>query len=282
MLIDFLVEIATLTMLFLAVMICFGFFFDKLPVPLVERVRSKVKKTELDHKAVLNAQRIRGEPFYRNLKQEEEFNVQVSPSFRGEKLVTPPVADRPSLFGQVSDVFEQSLEKNHNVSGEQLIQESRQMSFDGFSEADQILGFDKENFEKTIEHYINKANDIAGHIEVTDFLPGQEYFQYNHDLWLRTKHAGIMYNLASEFVQSTIDDLRQIQPQKLRLEHVKELDELLSPNGLMKVRDILDNNAAIMFRKNLKFRDLIGQECGKGGAVWAKKLIEGKKSYVRY
>ncbi len=134
----------------------------------------------------------------------------------------------------------------------------------------QTLNLEIDTLMNQVEQLIKKANRIAGNASVNNFRPGSENFKYNNELWFRTRLAGIAFLKASDLVDEKLKQLHRIDFSDISAEDRKRIKKLQAEDGLVSLKRDLLNCAKIMFRLNKGLKELIRNNSGRGGKIWAE------------
>lgn len=135
----------------------------------------------------------------------------------------------------------------------------------------QMLNLEIDTLMDQVEQLIKKANRIAGNASEKNFRPGSENFKYNNELWFRARLAGIAFLKASDLVDEKLKQLHRIDFDSISSEDRKRIKKLQAEDGLVSLKRDLLNCAKIMFRLNKGLKELIRNNCGRGGRLWAEQ-----------
>ena len=89
-------------------------------------------------------------------------------------------------------------------------------------------------------------------------------------MWFRTRLAGIAFLKASDLVDEKLKQLHRIDFSDISAEDRKRIKKLQAEDGLVSLKRDLLNCAKIMFRLNKGLKELIRNNSGRGGKIWAE------------
>lgn len=136
----------------------------------------------------------------------------------------------------------------------------------------QTLNLEIDVLINQIEQLIKQANRIAGNASAKNFRRGSENFQYDNELWYRSRLAGVAFLKASDLIADKLTQLHKIDFGKISSGDRKRIKKLQAEDGLISLRRDLLNCAKVMFRLNKNLKELIRNNCGRGGRLWAEKM----------
>ncbi len=125
-----------------------------------------------------------------------------------------------------------------------------------------------------VNQLVDYANRIAGNAHPKNFRKGSDNFTYNNNLWYRARMAGVAFLQASELVQKKLNQLHKIDFKNISPSDRQKIKQLQANDGLIALKHDLIECARMMFRTNKSIKELIRNNCGKGGSDWARRMDE--------
>ncbi len=125
-----------------------------------------------------------------------------------------------------------------------------------------------------VNQLVNYANRIAGNAHPKNFRKGSDNFTYNNNLWYRARMAGVAFLQAADLVQNKLNQLHKIDFKNISSADRQKIKQLQANEGLIALKRDLIECAKMMFRTNKNIKELIRNNCGKGGSDWARKMDE--------
>ncbi len=125
-----------------------------------------------------------------------------------------------------------------------------------------------------VNQLVNYANRIAGNAHPKNFRKGPDNFTYDNNLWYRARMAGVAFLQAADLVQNKLDQLHKINFKNISSANRQKIKQLQANDGLIALKRDLIECAKMMFRINKSIKELIRNNCGKGGSDWARRMDE--------
>ena len=125
-----------------------------------------------------------------------------------------------------------------------------------------------------VNQLVSYANRIAGNAHPKNFRKGSDNFTYNNNLWYRARMAGVAFLQAADLVQNKLNQLHKINFKNISSADRQKMKQLQANDGLIALKRDLIECAKMMFRTNKSIKELIRNNCGKGGSDWARKMDE--------
>lgn len=125
-----------------------------------------------------------------------------------------------------------------------------------------------------VNQLVSYANRIAGNAHPKSFRKGSDNFTYNNNLWYRARMAGVAFLQAADLVQNKLNQLHKINFKNISSADRQKIKQLQANDGLIALKRDLIECAKMMFRTNKSIKELIRNNCGKGGSDWARKMDE--------
>lgn len=125
-----------------------------------------------------------------------------------------------------------------------------------------------------VNQLVSYANRIAGNAHPKNFRKGSDNFTYNNNLWYRARMAGVAFLQAADLVQNKLNQLHKINFKNISSANRQKIKQLQANDGLIALKRDLIECAKMMFRINKSIKELIRNNCGKGGSDWARRMDE--------